>query len=115
MRLRDEISRDLQEMERDVRGPDDEPQKLVYGALTLPCVPTSIENGISIDAEGNDAEIKHSLIVRTEHCQAPGLTAVWDPDAPLPENATPIPNVGAIVRFRWANYRVVARKFDSTQ
>jgi hypothetical protein len=115
--LRDEMRRDLKEAESDLRGPDGQPQWLVYGTLTLPCVPSGVTDTVVIDTDGNTIEIQQALLVRTDHFEAPGLEP-QDADA-VPDvdsfNTTPIPNVGEMVRFRWTDYRVVRRVFDSTQ
>ncbi len=116
MSLHKEIQRDLKEAGRDLRGPDGEPQWLVFGTLTVPCVPTSIEDTVVLDEEGNSIELRHSVIVSTEYWEAPGLEVQDADSAPDLDaaNATPFPEVGHGVRFRWQDYKIVKRSFDST-
>lgn len=115
MPLRDDLNGALQDLERELRGPDHEPPRLTYGALTVPCIPTTVENGVVIDAEGNAITVRLSVFVRLEHFELPGLQAVDADSAPAAEeaNAVPIPTVGRLVRVRWTDYRVVAVRFDS--
>lgn len=113
--LRDEIQRDLRlEVERDLRGPDDQAQTIVYGTLTLPCTPTSLEETTELDSAGNETVIRHSVLLRTELFNLPGLQPVEGQDADsLFASAEGIPNVGDEVRFRWTSYRVARRRFDA--
>ena len=116
MALHKEIQRDLKEMARDLRGPDDVAQWITFGTLTVPCIPTSIEDTVVIDSDGNEAHLRHSVIVSTEWWEAPGLE-VLDADSMPGEdtaNVTRFPNVGEVIRFRAGFYKIVQRKFDST-
>ena len=114
--LRDEIQRDLRdEIERDLRGPDGQPQWLVFSSLTMPCAPASVEESVAIDADGNEVRLRHSVVVRTEHFLAAGLAAgAPDPDAPAPTGPR-FPRSGDQVRFRWTWYRVINATFDAMQ
>ena len=115
MALGQEIQRDLKnDVERDLRGPDGQAQWLVFGTLTLPCSPTGIEDTVTIDANGNEITIQHSVLLRTSLFNLLGLEPVKGQDADaLFASVEGLPAVGDLVRFRWTAYRVVRRKFDS--
>lgn len=116
MRLQKEIQRDLKEMARDLRGPDDVAQWITFGTLTVPCLPTSIEDTVLIDSDGNEQHLRHSVIVSTEWWEAPGLEVVDADSVPGEDtaNITRFPRVGELVRFRAEDCKIVQRKFDST-
>lgn len=107
----------LRELEHELRGPDGQAPKLTYGAITVPCIPTTVENGVEIDSEGNAITVQLAIFVRLEHFQLSGLQALDIDAAPTVEeaNAVPLPTVGRIVRFRWVDYRVISIRFDSAQ
>lgn len=104
----------MQRIERELRGPDDAAQWIVYGSLTLPCSPTSLEDTIALDAEGNETQITQAVLVRMELFNLPGMQPVEGEDADdLFASVEGLPNVGDEVRFRWSSYRVVKRRFDA--
>lgn len=114
--LRDELQRSLREMEKQLCGPDGEPQWFVFGGLTIPCVPTSVAEGSVIDESGNLRTIDLALLARTEHFLAPGLQPVEGQDADsLFASSQNFPRVGNIIRFRWQDWRVVKVTLDSMQ
>jgi hypothetical protein len=116
MSLQQEIQRDLERVEQDMVGPDGVAQTLVFGDLTVPCVPTSIAEATVMDEEGNMQTVSVSVFVRIEHFNLWGEQddEVAGEDAPL-STTYELPKCGHIVRFRWNYYRVVRVQLTGTQ
>jgi len=114
--LRNEIATDLERMEYDVRGPDDQPQTLVYGDLTVPCIPTSVSTSTVLDEEGNIQRLSASVFVRLEHFNLLGESSDEAGNTEsLFSASNPVPICGRVVRFRWQYLRVVNVQLMSTQ
>lgn len=103
-------------MEYDVRGPGEDAQTLVYGNLTVPCIPTSISESTVIDEEGNAQRATVSVFVRVEHFNLLGESEDEAGNTEsLFSDSNPIPICGRVVRFRWKYLRVINVQLMSTQ
>ncbi len=115
MSIANEMEDALRELERDTIGPDSQAQWLVFGTLTMPCVPTSISESILIDPNGNPVNVDLAVFIRLDHFDLPAIEAVSAENADaLFASTQRIPKSGDIVRFRWTEYRVLTSKLDPT-
>jgi hypothetical protein len=113
--LRNEIQIDLERMESELGQENDSgavvAQSFTWKGASVPCVPTSIRRGTTVDVGGNFYEIDCTLFVR-RNCFLTADSTIITVDSNLytVDSDLPTPVAGRTLIFRGATYRIVSAR-----